>query len=288
MLGKPDSSINAEGDGRGQLLKSAKRDEERQSLWETGTRRDEDTSPEDAQITGTATGKNTMRVSRKLSCLGLRFRKYFRQLSGNAVQTGSSGEKVFHNIAYNKSQRVEGGRTQKARERIDPFERPVMGIMEDIKAWLKPSQSKRPRKPIEPYRAQHSSVIPIRTSTSRCQPLPGSGAAARQSAAARNSRLSQCPAEDAFNFIPEYPPSYQKTDPRSGLLGQTLTQDGESGVNLDTHQHSLGIKDDMHPIIRKGMSSQLCEPDRADYAQQILLYICPLSLRQQFFLILML
>ena len=144
-----------------------------------------------------------------------------------------------------------------ARKRSPKPEWSYVGIVGYMKAWFC-FRSEQSQICLDPLSSKgQSDAVPIHTtSVSRYQPLllpvNGRGAAARQSAAARNSMLLQCPAYDETEISPKHLPSYQKEDPRPLVLGQSLTQNVESGVNLDTFQHSMHRSANMNSTIRKG------------------------------------
>lgn len=123
------------------------------------------------------------------------------------------------------------------------------GIIEDLKRWFR-TGAEQPLSSRVPSDATPTSTT---SSLSPYQPLPlpvdGSGAAARHSAAARNTVLLK---SQACKISPEHLPSDQKIDPRTLILGQSLTQNVESGVNLGTSQQFMHTAADMCRVVCKG------------------------------------
>lgn len=248
MIPKLDYSTLKSDDDPGQVLDRCRRKHESQNLRKTQTHGAGDVLPKNLSAKWTDTGERAARKRRRLSCLSLSCRMPSEKFHHSMVQGEASRENTLHTNA-NEPGPVIKEKSWETKETNMHLGKPLTGVLRSIKLWLRSSQAELKLHDTLPS----ESVVPIRTSRHYALPASGSGAAARQSAAGRNSRLSQGPTEDSFELFPEYPPNYQKIDPRFSLLGQSLTQDVESGINLETHQHITGDKDDMHLMIRKGM-----------------------------------
>ena len=229
-----------------------------QKIWDRRAYAGEDVLSEAARSGWVKTGECTVRKTRGLSCLSVQFRKPSQACPSNCAQKQAPTEGASH-MDFGPSRRPMRDEIREATEGFGHSSSPVMKVIESVKAWLLSSRYKRSRKVPDPLPSYvHSSVIPIRTGASilQCQPpIPsanGSGEKARESAVGRNSRLSQSPANELFEPSPDYPPSYQKIDPRFHLLGQTLTRHVESGVDLETHRSCLEDNEGKNAIIRKG------------------------------------
>lgn len=224
-----------------------------QTLWDTRADAGEDVLSEAARTDWVEAGECTVRKTRRLSCLSLHFTKPSQGFPSNCVPKQAPTEEASR-MDFVRSRRPRRGGIREIKEGFGPSSSPVMNIIESIKHWLRSSRNERSRKVHDPF----PSYIPVRTGASPSQyqtPVPptnGSGAIARESATARNSRLSQGLANDLFERPPNNPPSYQNIDPRFHLLGQSLTQHVESGVDLETHRSSLEDNEGMTVIIRKG------------------------------------
>lgn len=221
---------------------------ESQILRKTQTHGAGDVLPRKVSMKWIDTGEPAARKTRRLSCLSLSRALPSEKVPHSMVQEDASRENTLHTNA-NEPGSVIRENSWETRETSVHLEKPFTSVLRSIKAWLRSSQAELKLHDTLPS----ESVVSIRTSRHYPLPANGSGAAARQSAAARNSRLSQGPTDDPFELFPECPPSYQKIDPRFSILGQSLTQDVESGVNLEKDQLTTDDKDNMHLIIRKGI-----------------------------------
>ena len=231
-----------------------------QTLWDTRAYAGEDLLSEAPRTGWVETGKCKTRRTRRFSCLSLHVRKPSQDFPSNCVQKQApTGEASQMDFVRSRRPRMDG--IQEVKEELGPSSSPVMSVIESIKSWLLSSRYKRSRKvddhdPFTPF--VRSSIVPLHTSATILQyqpptsPANGRGATARESAATLNLRLSQGLSDEIFGRSHDHPPSYQKIYPRCNLLGQTLTQHVESGVNLETHQSSLEDNEGMNFIIRKG------------------------------------
>ena len=210
------------------------------------------------------TGEYTSRKRRRLSCLCLRSRKPFQGFRSNCVPNQAL-EKEVTQMDFVPSRRSRRNGIQEVKEEFRHSSSPVMNVIESIRSWLLCYRYERPREvhdhdPFASYLP--SSVVPIHTDASILQyqpPVPSSnssGVTAQESAQAQDSKFSQGLADELSERSPHYPPSYQNIDPRFNLLGQTLTQHVESGVNLETDRSSLEDNKGVNDIIRKGTFKQ--------------------------------
>ena len=232
----------------GQALDRWGKKHESQNLRKTQTHGAGDVLPRNVSVKWFNTGEPAARKARRLSCLSLSGRLPSEKFNHSTVQEDATRVNTLHTNA-NELGSVIRENSWETRETNVHLGKPLSGVLRSIKAWLRSSQGELKFHDTPPS----ESVVPIRTSRHYPLPANGSGAAARQSAAARNSLLSQGQIDDPFELFPEYPPSYQKIDPRFSLLGRSLTQDVESGVNLEKNQHTTEDKENMHLVICKGM-----------------------------------
>ena len=234
-----------------------------QTFWDTRAYAGEDVLSVAPRTGWVETGGCANRKTRRLCCLNLHFRKPSQDFPSNWVPKHSPTNEVSQmDFVHSRRPRRDGIREVK--EEFGHSSSPVMNVIKNLKSWLLSSRYERPRKvhhdPFASY--ARSSVIPIHTGASILQyqspspPANVSGATTREPATARNSRLSPGLSDELFEPASNYQPSYQRIDPRFNLLGQTLCQHIESGVNLETRRSSLEDNEGMNVIVRKGTFEQ--------------------------------